>query len=1046
MEQDAKVDIPAWLEKSPTRITGSPVQSRIQDLPFEKLTWEHFELLCLRLIREEADVENCRRYGERGDKQEGIDIYATLKNSEKYNVYQCKREKTFSPTKIKNAVAKFLAGTWVEKTSTFILCTQESLCSKKRSDEIETQREELRKKGISFILWDSQELSIKLKDHPNIVTDFFNEDFSKAFCGKIQVESLSGSSREGDCIEEYQNWILDKTSTFRLPGLPKKFSIRTDLIAMKVCHLSGDTQPFDAQLLTELYEHCVIIGDSGSGKSTFIQRLANELTSEGKKVLLVRLPDVLRLFNQGKTFAEAIIEASIDGLNTNKNLLLSALKNSDYLLADGLDECNNDRVTIAVKLNDWVSGNSKVKVIVSSRNGYAREVLSSWTSVKLQPLDIYHIKNFIKNFLASSVINRLDANKTMESISGLSFLEKSPLLIGFILFLIKSNVNVNQKNRGELYKDVINIACDHISQSNRSIDFNKQSGKRIFKLIGWKLIHNPLMDEIELVDELSQDLFSIGYSRLDSEREAENSIRFWESKCILNRSEFACQNRVGFVHLSLCEFAAAQYALELQEEDFRTWIKNSYEDIKWKESILFACRLGMGEKIVRNLFELFDVTPSSIMVSAIVNSEEISDGLLNKIANQIKLQLKSSSPEIAFDAARNLLDILPKIHNFTFDKDLLINSQDWTRLAAVRIALVCSENDINLEFLIQLIQEISAKPDRITSVILNGVRTIDETGGWRIKNEVIIDGCKLWIKKQQNIKTANKILEIISQDSIIYGTVKAIKDFLICVSLENWLSTENTSQDKKEWLSFHTKVTENDKSWKEILSPQSFSDQLIRFQELEKSKCAYKSLLESVGRAIDISNRITDNQVNNIHLISLGILHKGMGWPYTVVSAWYVLGENIDTEAVDIVLECFINVFDLNRNKLAIEVRQELNRLDRFFSIDFSQIKSYLQGNDISKDNYQVEKDLQEFYNDKSISSPEHGCFPNIPVTYRWENVVEVDFCPDALVRALKHPSEGISQNAMRLIKHGVGGKKALNLAKEFIGEEKWNSLQTDCL
>ena len=39
-----------------------------------------------------------------------FDIYARLKRSTGYRVYQCKREKSFGPAKIRAAVSKFLEG------------------------------------------------------------------------------------------------------------------------------------------------------------------------------------------------------------------------------------------------------------------------------------------------------------------------------------------------------------------------------------------------------------------------------------------------------------------------------------------------------------------------------------------------------------------------------------------------------------------------------------------------------------------------------------------------------------------------------------------------------------------------------------------------------------------------------------------------------------------------------------------------------------------------------------------------------------------------
>jgi hypothetical protein len=152
------MSIPSWLETPPNSTINLPTETRQQELPFDELSWEDFEKLCLRLARLESHVEHCQFYGIRGQEQEGIDIYARQKLEEKYIVYQCKREKDFGPAKIKSAVNKFLEGKWVHKTIVFVLCTMESLASRDRADEFEAQSKILKEKGITLLSWDSQQL------------------------------------------------------------------------------------------------------------------------------------------------------------------------------------------------------------------------------------------------------------------------------------------------------------------------------------------------------------------------------------------------------------------------------------------------------------------------------------------------------------------------------------------------------------------------------------------------------------------------------------------------------------------------------------------------------------------------------------------------------------------------------------------------------------------------------------------------------------------------------------------------------------------------
>lgn len=167
-----------------------PVSSNLQELPFNELTWENFEKLCLRLARLEADVEHCQRYGVQGDEQEGIDLYARQKTVSTYRVYQCKNEKNFGPKKIKDAVKKFLEGDWLTKADTLVLCTRESLGPTARANEFEKQAQILKTHRVTLIPWDREQLSFKLKDRPEIVNDFFSRAWVEMFCGHEAAAKL----------------------------------------------------------------------------------------------------------------------------------------------------------------------------------------------------------------------------------------------------------------------------------------------------------------------------------------------------------------------------------------------------------------------------------------------------------------------------------------------------------------------------------------------------------------------------------------------------------------------------------------------------------------------------------------------------------------------------------------------------------------------------------------------------------------------------------------------------------------------------------------
>lgn len=187
----------AILNSPPETIrTVIPTESKQQTLPFDKLSWQNFERLCFRLA-DKSSVEFGARYGKQGQSQDGIDLFVRQPTG-KYCIWQVKRHKSFSASDVKDAVNKFLAGEWAEKTEIFILATQCALDSKKTQDEIEVQAEKLKSLGnpVVFIPYDGEKLSSILKQYPDLVDDFFGRDWVRVFNGVEAAESL-GAKLDG---------------------------------------------------------------------------------------------------------------------------------------------------------------------------------------------------------------------------------------------------------------------------------------------------------------------------------------------------------------------------------------------------------------------------------------------------------------------------------------------------------------------------------------------------------------------------------------------------------------------------------------------------------------------------------------------------------------------------------------------------------------------------------------------------------------------------------------------------------------------------------
>jgi len=318
--------VPIELESPPDLPVAPPVVTRAQILPLQQLSWENFERLCVRLARLDGDVEHCRLYGTRGQKQHGIDLYTRRASSEKYRAYQCKRYEEFTASDITDAVREFRKGKWFKRCSHFFLCMSASSVLTQQAEEYEDQRNALRSEGIDFVIWDCEEISGLLKSQAAVVDDFFGRAWVEEFCG---LSSLSDEKRlDGRAVTRFRQEmrrfygaLVDRLD----PGIPippevgqkaipleERYVLPDVEVEADVAESSKSQQAIMAEpigsppLQTEegppagqyprtarKYAHrvpadswiaqvknCVVSGGPGSGKSTLLRYLTIEILSE----------------------------------------------------------------------------------------------------------------------------------------------------------------------------------------------------------------------------------------------------------------------------------------------------------------------------------------------------------------------------------------------------------------------------------------------------------------------------------------------------------------------------------------------------------------------------------------------------------------------------------------------------------------------------------------------------------------------------------------------------------------------------------------------
>lgn len=172
-----------------------PVAALTAELPFLDIGWENFECLLERILEDVEGLRHVRRYGTPGQSQNGIDIIA--KDSYGKTVaLQSKRYQKFSASNIRKAVQKFS----LPQADRLIIAVACEVRETSAVNELHQQIEEV--KPVDLELWDALKLSKILRGKPEIVIEFFGEEWASHFCYPYKYDSPSIPPVEAQEISE----------------------------------------------------------------------------------------------------------------------------------------------------------------------------------------------------------------------------------------------------------------------------------------------------------------------------------------------------------------------------------------------------------------------------------------------------------------------------------------------------------------------------------------------------------------------------------------------------------------------------------------------------------------------------------------------------------------------------------------------------------------------------------------------------------------------------------------------------------------------------
>ncbi|MEJ7862391.1 MAG: NACHT domain-containing protein [Pyrinomonadaceae bacterium] len=591
-----------------------PTISRQSELRFGELAWEKFEDLCFRLAELEPDVEHCQFYGTRGQGQAGIDIFTRMKSDGSYVTYQCKRENNFTAGKIREAVAEFCRGEWAAKAKTFVLCTKESLKETKRTQEIEIQRDLLKKKKISFVIWDSVRLSKKLKKLPELVDEFFGREWVRVFCGNDAAERL-GEKFDASIFDDYLRAVkafsgntpylaLNETLTGKnlslneiyvpLPfNAPEVSQSKTNVsLAGKRTDEDSASQAVETNSISTLADvvkyachekkPVLLQGAGGTGKSTVLHRAAHDAWENPASVGLPNhyLPIVIRLPILAAVNEITVPKLLLRSLRDGNDLILNGdlpkkffdswsrhLNASWLVMLDGLDEVAAERRAETLhRLNILISVLTAGGhlVIVTSRPASDEEFrrLSEKCVVgDLLPFDETQRRDFATRWFddrADDFLTKVQRFSESETLFR-EPLVLTPLLLTIAAAVYEAQGDLPDAGKNELYRNFINILFEKAEQRGLREELSDEVfdvARPALEELALAMIDRPDENTVAELEKVCAEFLrrELGYGAARSQRPARDLCEILTRRSgVLFRHAEICQ----WVHSTMREYLAA---------------------------------------------------------------------------------------------------------------------------------------------------------------------------------------------------------------------------------------------------------------------------------------------------------------------------------------------------------------------------------------------------------------------------------------------------------------------------------------------------------
>ena len=742
-----------------------------------------------------------------------------------------------------------------------------------------------------------------------------------------------------DVKSRYQSWLSANTATFRIPG-PSGVSLPIEAAWTELHVLSkqdatmpqdaeglliryhewerfasrADKDGYNAKDVAEIGYRVVITGGPGAGKSTLCRKLAHDLTNLEDVVIKIDLPSLANRIQNRINITTALVDISTDGFDAPFEVREALLAQADCLIADGLDECGDLVVLVAEALQRWATAHPFTRIVVTSRPiGYEIACFPEWEHYDLMPLTKDQVSSSSRELiqaLASGVttvekqVARFQEQLENNHIASLA--ARNPLLLGFLIQLSLDGEDLAQQRAG-LYEQILNLWRVSLPQG-RTWQVPQPDvllAWRSLELIGWSLLSSekgrPIRTRDQLVRHIGQRLAQeMGIRPLQASAIASDSLQFWHERGVLDHFPIGHQEIYTFVHATFHEYVAGRYLTSLDWPEIQKQVRTKYRDARWREPILLAAGCGAVEVIVEILLEIDtkdEQATSALLlaVAALTESPSAPEALSRSVADRLTTRLTSSSPAVAYEAARQGVILVKKMPDFFVSllPPLFQHPQQWTHLSALYLALQAEEVRLDADEIEAFLNILSANP----LPRRRGAFSLE----WDLQNKMLLLGAETLARRRPDARTKDLLQGLYDNKHLIsYGTHKKLRRVLLDLGCDEFIE----ERDRPEI----------EKAKKYIFDWPGYGAD------------ADRKVLETILRLTSSPFPSTQKRRK---LRALAVLLYSLYVPEAAIQDWYVLRQLDDAQAIEAVLSGYITALQLDKEELAQDAAWALGELQK---------------------------------------------------------------------------------------------------------------------